>query len=76
MRRVFSLGGILAGLALAIFGAAAIYMGVEGRTTVRKSLSQEQIVFGAADDPAVAKFAPQWAGEQVTTGTQARAFAE
>jgi hypothetical protein len=43
---------------------------------VRNSLSQEQIVFGAADDPAVAKFAPQWAGEQVTTGTQARAFAE
>ncbi|HJS49373.1 MAG TPA: hypothetical protein VJ745_03545, partial [Gaiellaceae bacterium] len=28
------------------------------------------------DDPAVAKYAEQWAGEQVTTGDQARAFAQ
>ena len=61
---------------LVVFGAAAIYMGVDGRATVRDSLKQEQIIFGAADDPAVAKFAPQWADEQVTTGTQARAFAQ
>ena len=59
-----------------MFGAAAIYMGVDGRSTVRDSLKQEQITFGAADDPAVAKFASQWADEQVKTGTQARAFAQ
>ena len=59
-----------------LFGAAAIYMGVDGRATVRDSIKQEQIMFGAADDPAVAKFASQWADEQVTTGTQARAFAQ
>ena len=76
MRKLFNLGGIIAGTVLIIFGAAAIYMGVDGRTTVRDSLKQEQITFGAADDPAVAKFAPQWADEQVTTGTQARAFAQ
>jgi hypothetical protein len=76
MRKLFSLGGIVAGVALVLFGAAAIYMGVEGRSTVRDSLSQEQISFGAADDPAVAKYAPQWAGEPVETGAQARAFAQ
>ncbi len=76
MRKLFEIGGIVAGLVLVIFGAAAIYMGVDGRATVRDSLKQEQIVFGAADDPAVAKYASQWADEQVQTGAQARAFAQ
>ncbi len=76
MRKLFTLGGLIAGSALVIFGAAAIYMGMDGRSTVRDSLKQEQITFGAADDPAVAKHASQWADEQVTNGTQARAFAE
>jgi hypothetical protein len=76
MRKLFSLGGVVAGLALVIFGAAAIYMGVDGRTTVRDSLSQEQIGFGAADDPAVAKYAAEWAEQPVQTGAQARAFAQ
>ncbi len=76
MRKLFELGGIIAGLVLVIFGAVAIYMGVDGRATVRDSLKQEQIAFGAADDPAVAKYASQWAEEPVQTGTQARAFAQ
>ena len=74
--KLFEIGGIVAGLVLVLFGAAAIYMGVDGRATVHDSIKQEQITFGAADDPAVAKFASQWADEQVTTGTQARAFAQ
>ncbi|MGZ8782281.1 MAG: hypothetical protein ACXWZB_02150, partial [Gaiellaceae bacterium] len=69
-------GGIAASVVLILFGIAAIYMGVDGRSTVRDSLKTEQITFGAADDPAVAKFASQWADEQVKTGTQARAFAQ
>ena len=76
MRKLFELGGIIAGLVLVIFGAVAIYMGVDGRATVRDSLKQEQITFGATDDPVVAKYASQWAEEQVATGTQARAFAQ
>ena len=76
MRKPFEIGGIIAGVVLIAFGVAAIYMGVDGRATVRDSIKQEQIVFGAADDPAVAKFASQWADEQVTTGAQARAFAQ
>jgi hypothetical protein len=75
-RKLFEYGGWIAGVVLIAFGAAAIYMGVDGRSTVRDSIKQEQITFGEADDPAVAKFASEWAGEQVTTGTQARAFAQ
>ena len=63
-------------MVLIAFGIAALYMGMDGRATVRDSIKQEQIVFGAADDPAIAKYASQWADEQVTTGTQARAFAQ
>jgi hypothetical protein len=74
-RKVLEWGGLAAGVVLIAFGAAAIYMGVDGRDTVRDSIKQEQIVFGDATDPAVAKHAEQWAGEQVTTGDQARAFA-
>ena len=75
-RRLWEIGGFVAGAALILFGAAAIYMGVDGRSTVRDALKQEQITFGAIDDPAVAKYAEQWAGEQVQTGDQARAFAQ
>ena len=76
MRKPFEIGGVIAGAVLIAFGAVAIYMGADGRSTVRNSIDQEQIFFGAADDPVVAKYASKWAGDQVKTGTQARAFAE
>ncbi len=76
MRKLFEIGGIVAGAVLIIFGVAAIYLGVDGRSTVRDSLKVEQIVFGAADDPAVAEFASEWAEEPLETGAQARAFAQ
>jgi len=75
-KRFWEIGGFVAGAILIAFGVVAIYMGVDGRSTVRDSLKAEQITFGTADDPAVAKYADQWAGEQVTTGEQARAFAK
>jgi hypothetical protein len=74
-RKIFEIGGLIAGVVLIAFGIAAIYMGVDGRSTVRDSLKQEQIYFGSTDDPAVAQHAEQWAEEQVLTGEQARAFA-
>ena len=74
-RRLLEWGGLAAGVVLIAFGAAALYMGVDGRSTVSDSLKQEQIYFGDASDPAVAKHADQWAGQQVKTGDQARAFA-
>lgn len=76
MRKLFEIGGVVAGAVLVIFGIAAIYMGIDGRSTVRESIKQEQITFGSADDPAVAKYASEWADEDVRTGTQARAFAQ
>ena len=75
MRRMLEIGGFAAGAILILFGVAAIYMGVDGRATVRDSIAQENITFGSAEDPAVAEHASQWAGEQVRTGDQARAFA-
>jgi hypothetical protein len=74
-RRILEWGGLAAGIVLVAFGIGALYMGIDGRETVRDSIKQEQIFFGEADDPAVAKHAEEWAGEQVTTGDQARAFA-
>jgi hypothetical protein len=75
-RRILEWGGLAAGVVLIAFGIGALYMGIDGRSTVRDSIKQEQIVFGDASDPAVAKHAEQWAGEQVTNGDQARAFAK
>ena len=74
-RKLFEYGGWIAGVVLIVFGAAAIYMGVDGRSTVRDSLKQEQIFFGDTEDPAVAKLASEYAEEQVRTGDQARSFA-
>lgn len=75
-RRVWEIGGFVAGAVLIVFGVVAIFMGVTGFTTTRDAIKDEGITFGTADDPAVAKHAEQWAGEQVTTGDQARAFAK
>lgn len=76
LRRFLEYGGLLAGVVLIAFGIGAIYMGVDGRNTVRDSLKQEQIFFGDVEDPAVAKHAADWAGTQVLTGDHARAFAQ
>ena len=75
-RRILEWGGLAAGITMIAFGIGALYMGIDGRNTVRDSIAQEQITFGDATDPAVAEHAEQWAGEQVTTGDQARAFAK
>jgi hypothetical protein len=77
-KRLWEIGGFLAGAVLIVFGAVAIYMGVDGRATVRDSLKSEQVFFSTAadEDPATDKYASGWYGEQVTTGEQARAFAK
>ena len=75
-KKTLEIGGFLAGAVLILFGAVAIYMGTTGFNTTRDAIKAEGITFGSADDPAVAKYADQWAGEQVTNGDQARAFAQ
>ena len=75
-KTVWEIGGFIAGGVLIIFAAVAIFLGVTGFTTTRDAIRDEGITFGTTDDPAVAKYAEQWAGQQVKTGDQARAFAQ
>lgn len=75
-KRFWEIGGFIAGVVLIAFGAVAIFLGVSGFMTTRDAIKDEGITFGTTDDPAVAKYADQWAGEQVKTGDQARAFAQ
>ena len=73
MRKLFQYGGIAASIALIAFGVGAIGIGAWGISTVRDNLKQEQIFFGdRAEDPAVPA---GLSGKQVTTGSQAHAFA-
>lgn len=74
--KVWEIGGFIAGGVLLIFGVVAIFLGVNGFTTTRDAIKDEGITFGSTDDPAVSKYAEQWAGQQVTNGDQARAFAQ
>ncbi|MBM2822136.1 MAG: hypothetical protein HW413_882 [Thermoleophilia bacterium] len=75
-KKIWEIGGFIAGGVMIVFGIVAIFMGVSGFNTTRDAIKGEGITFGSADDPAVAKYAEKWAGEQVATGDQARAFAK
>lgn len=90
MRKLFEYGGAVAAIVLIAFGVVAIVMGVNGRNTVRDSIKQEQIV-GTPDmtRAAIAAEAKKAglpasielpttdiAGKAITTGAQARAFAQ
>ena len=74
--KALRIGGFISGVVLIAFGIAVVALGIWGFSFTRDSIKQEGIVFGPADDPAVAEHAEQWAGEPVETGNQARAFAE
>ncbi len=89
-RTLLETGGYLAGVILIAFGIAAIVLGFNGRSTVAESLKQELIVGSddmnpeaiaagaqAAGLPAeVALPTCDVAGEPITTGDEARCFAE
>jgi hypothetical protein len=88
MRRLLQYGGFAAGVVLILFGVVAIAMGANGRSTVRDSLRQEQIVGSPDMTPAaiaaeakaaglknVALPTCSVAGVSVTTGAEARCFA-
>jgi hypothetical protein len=72
-RRLWKIGGIIAGVILIAFGAVSIWMGATGVGTVRDNLAREQIEGSgetSLDGYTVAE------GELVNTGTEARAFAD
>ena len=91
-RRLFEIGGFVAGAILIAFGAVSIYMGFDGRTTVRDSLAAEKIVGGDDMSPALITKAVQEAGiaglpglvipskdivgKPIETGEDARVFAQ
>ncbi len=66
MRKFFQYGGIAASIVLIAFGIGAIYMGIDGRSTVRSELAREQIV--GTEDSTIP-------GQKVDTGSEAQAFA-
>jgi hypothetical protein len=74
MRKVFEIGGLVAAVVLIAFGVTAIGMGVNGRSTVRDNLRQEQITFGDAKTDATVP--AKYSGHLVDTGAEARAFAK
>jgi hypothetical protein len=90
MRKFLEIGGIVAGAVLIVFGVVAIAMGVDGRSTVRDGLRQEQIVGSEDMTPALIKQGAMEAGlpptieiptlavagETIDTGEEARAFAQ
>jgi hypothetical protein len=89
MRKLLEIGGLVAGAVLIVFGVIAIAMGVDGRSTVRDSLKQEQIVGSPDMTPQAIAAEAKEAGlpestplptksiadEAVTTGDEARTFA-
>ena len=89
MRRLFEIGGVVAGVILIGFGIAALVLGINGRGTVHNSLKQEKIV-GTPDmtPAAIAAEAKKAglpsniklptvdvAGKPINNGDRARAFA-
>jgi hypothetical protein len=87
--KILRYGGFIAAAVLIAFGAVAIYMGVDGRSTVRSSLTLEAITGSADMTPtaiaaeakaaglaaAVALPTCDIAGKRIVAGASARCFA-
>lgn len=67
MKKLFVWGGLVASLVLIAFGTGAIVTGIDGRSDVRDTIAQENIV-GTPDSTIP--------GQKVDTGTEAQAFAD
>lgn len=88
--RLWKIGGLISGVVLIVFGAAALYLGINGYRTVGDELTKEQIVGGSDMSPAEIQKAASEAGlsatitlptcdvvdESIDSGTKARCFAQ
>jgi hypothetical protein len=74
MRKLFAYGGIAASVILVAFGAGAIVVGVNGYNDVRDEIAAQKIVAG--DDAAELTNGRLQPGDEITTGAEARAFAD
>ena len=89
-RRLWEIGGFIAGAVLIVFGAVAIFLGVNGYQTVQDELKKEYIVGGSDMSPDEIRAGAEEAGlpesidlptcdvvdEQIDTGSEARCFAQ
>ena len=89
-RRVWEIGGFIAGGVLILFGAVAIFLGVDGYQTVQDELKKEYIVGGSDMTPDEIRAGAEEAGlpesiklptcnvvdEEIDTGSEARCFAQ
>jgi len=75
--RLVSTAGLVVAIVLISMGAMAIYGGNFGRNNVRERLTPEQVFFAPYDamSPQEQSTLGRFAGQQVTDGTQAEAFA-
>jgi hypothetical protein len=74
MKKWFGYGGIAASVILVAFGAGAIAIGINGFNTVRDEIAAQNIVAG--DDAAELTNGDLQPGEKITTGAEARSFAD
>jgi hypothetical protein len=74
MKKWFAYGGIAASVILVAFGAGAIAIGISGYNDVRDEIAAQKIVAG--DDAAELTNGRLQPGEEITTGAEARAFAD
>ena len=74
MKKWFGYGGIAASVVLIAFGIGAIGIGITGYNEVRDEIAVQQIVAG--DDAAELTDGRLQPGEEITTGAEARAFAD
>ena len=89
-RRMWEIGGFISGAVLIVFGAVALYLGVNGYQTVHDELDKEYIVGGSDMAPDEIQAAAEEAGlperielpscdvvdEEIDTGAEARCFAQ
>ncbi len=74
MRRLFELGGVIAGVVLIAFGIVAIFMGANGRAEVRDAIAEQKITATPdAEKITKGKLEP---GQAIKTGAEAKAFAD
>ena len=74
MKKWFAYGGIAASIVLIAFGIGAIVIGVKGYNDVRDEIAVQNITAG--DDAAELTNGRLEPGQKITTGAQARAFAD
>lgn len=74
MKKWFAYGGIAASVVLIAFGIGAIVIGAQGYNDVRDEIAVQKITAG--DDAAEITNGKLQPGEAITTGTEARLFAD